>query len=290
MPFVLIRGTYHVQGFAPDGDSVRFRAHDPAAWRRLPGGRRPRLNGRGMAQLRLEAIDALETHFAAGGRLGIVHQPLDLAVAARDRLLAMLGIDGVALTADGAAVAAAGDGTPGFVLSRAVDVNHRPIAFAFAGEPPALLDEDAVMLDVPLLQGSVNHRLVAEGLVFPTYYTGLFHDLRDAFTTAAEAARAQGLGLWPRDRTEQGAVVTGLASITDEQVLLPKLFRRLASYLAANGGLADLAGFRSWLAAADERVFRLDRGQETGFDDLVAVTGDTVRLLLPPSGIVFVPK
>lgn len=288
MPFVLIRGTYHVTGFAPDGDSIRFRPLDPAAWDRIPGGRRPRLNSRAMAQLRLEAIDALETHFEAGGAIGRVHQPPSPATAARDRLLALLGITGVVLAPDGATVTAAQDGTAGFILTRAVDVDHRPIAFAFAGEPPA--SADAAWLDVPLLEGSVNHRLAAEGLVFPTYYAGLFHDLRAAFTAAAAAASAAGLGLWPDDRTEAGARITDLASITRDQVLLPKLFRRLTSYFAANGGLVELAGFLPWLAALNERVFDLTRGQETGFDDLVAIAGDTVRLRVPPTRIVFVPR
>jgi hypothetical protein len=290
MPFVLIRGSYHVKGFAPDGDSVRFRPDDPDAWDRVPGWRRPRPNGRGMAQLRIEAIDALETHFQAGGAVGLVHQPAGPATAARDRLLELLGIGDVVLAPDGSTIADARDGTPGFILTRAVDVNHRPIAFAYAGEPPVVADEDAVWLDVPLLRESVNHRLVAEGLVFPTYYTGLFHDLRSTFTAAADQARAAGLGVWPQDRTEAGATVTSLASITDEQVLLPKLFRRLASFIAANGGRVDLAGFEPWLEIANERVFDLDRGQETGFDDLVEVAGDTVRLTVPVTRIVFVPK
>ncbi len=63
MPFVLISGIYHSQGFSPDGDSVRFRAADPAGWEHLnraPGNTtRVKLNALGMAQLRLEAIDAL---------------------------------------------------------------------------------------------------------------------------------------------------------------------------------------------------------------------------------------
>jgi hypothetical protein len=38
------------------------------------------------------------------------------------------------------------------------------------------------MLNVARLKQSVNYTLTAEGLVFPTYYKGLFPDLRHALT------------------------------------------------------------------------------------------------------------
>jgi hypothetical protein len=40
MPFTLIRDTYHVRGYEPDGDSVGFAALDDAQWRKLRTGRR----------------------------------------------------------------------------------------------------------------------------------------------------------------------------------------------------------------------------------------------------------
>jgi hypothetical protein len=35
MSFTLIRGTYHIQGYKPDGDSIRFGALDSAHWKKL---------------------------------------------------------------------------------------------------------------------------------------------------------------------------------------------------------------------------------------------------------------
>ena len=32
MPFNLIKGTFHVVGYSPDGDSIRFRAEDLQNW------------------------------------------------------------------------------------------------------------------------------------------------------------------------------------------------------------------------------------------------------------------
>jgi hypothetical protein len=65
MSFHVIRGTFHVVDYAPDGDSIRFEADNEDQWDLLAGPP-PRLNGRGHAQLRLEAIDTLETHYPVG--------------------------------------------------------------------------------------------------------------------------------------------------------------------------------------------------------------------------------
>jgi hypothetical protein len=62
MPFTLIKGTFHVVGYQPDGDSIRFQADQRENWGLLKGSA-VKLNARGHAQLRLEAIDTLETHY-----------------------------------------------------------------------------------------------------------------------------------------------------------------------------------------------------------------------------------
>jgi hypothetical protein len=88
MPFFVIKGAFHVVGYSPDGDSIRFRADDEANWAKLAGPR-VTLNAKRHAQLRLDAIDTLETHFRN------THQPLTLATKALDFLLQRLGITGV---------------------------------------------------------------------------------------------------------------------------------------------------------------------------------------------------
>ncbi len=290
MSFVLIRGTYHVQGFQPDGDSVRFRPDDPAAWDRMPRGRRPRLNSRGMAQLRLEGIDALETHFSAGGALGTVRQPQALADAARDRLLALLGVTGVVLAPNGLTVAAAADGTPGFILTREVEQNGRPVAFAFGGDEPPPAAE-TVFVDAALARRSVNRRLLADGLAYPIYYATLFDDLREELNAAVAAAKGTSSGVWAGDRTG-GLAIADLEDLTDRHPVLPKLFRRLATFFAGNGGAPDVTGFREFLAADDERVIVVGSARTTGFDDVVQVddAANSVGLTVDPTRLVFVPR
>ena len=275
MPFRVINGTYHVQGYDPDGDSIRFRAHTPSNWTTLSG---PpvRLNAYGHAQLRLEGIDALELHYEES------HQPLTFASAARDALLSELGIALVAGDATNSA-AIADDGVEGYILARTTEQNRRPVAFAFAG-PPAAADGHSAFLDVSLLRQSANYKLVDAGLVFPTYYTGLFHDLRSELTAAVTRARGSGLGLWPADKTNSGVEGVDLVSITEREIVLPKLFRRLVTYLGTGGGIA---GFKQFLAAEADAVLILSRGQFTHLDTVVTVTDSTVALDVPPEDLVF---
>lgn len=276
MPFYQIEGTFHVVGYSPDGDSVRFRAADEANWVKLAG---PpvELNARGHAQLRFEAIDTLETHYEGQ------HQPLDLATKALEFLLEELGITGVEWNATRSSVIAANDGTEGYILSREVEENRRPVAFAFAGTP-AEEDGAQVFLNAEMMRGSLNYRSIERGLAYPTYYKGLFSDLREEMTAAVVHAREEGAGVWETDRTNAGFVVEGLDSITEEHVILPKLFRRLARYLEAGG---PVAGFEEFLETQDEEVMVLPAAHSTHFDTVVEVEGNSVRMTEKPENLVF---
>lgn len=279
MPFTLIKGTFRVVGASPDGDSIRFHADDPALICALPGP--PDNRPRPFAQLRLEGIDSLETHYA--GR----HQPERWANAATDRLLAFAGITGVRWDARHATVVAANDGTRGYILSREREKNRRPVAFLFAGDA-AEADGTPVFLDVARLRQSYNHLALAEGLAYPTFYQGLFADLRAELTAQVAAARAGGLGLWPEDATNTGVDATDLSVLIDGVPLLPKLFRRLSDYMAAEG---SAVGFKAALAAAREPVLDLATANFTHFDTFIEqAEGDTrIRLTVPPETLVFDP-
>jgi hypothetical protein len=137
-----------------------------------------------------------------------------------------------------------------------------------------------------MLRKTANYRLLDEGLVYPTYYKKLFPDLRNEMTRRVERARPT-KGLWPDDKTEKGANIQGLQTLTDNVVLLPKLFRRLVDYLALSDGDPSLAGFPAYLAGRNDRIFILSTGHSTGFDFVVRVTGQRVRLTNPPEDLVF---
>jgi hypothetical protein len=276
MPFVVIKGTYHVRGYAPDGDSIRFHADNELHWARLSG---PpvRLNGRRHAQLRFEAIDTLETHFLN------THQPRVLAVKALDFLLHELMITGVQWDVLFTRVTAANDGVEGYVLARAVEKHGRPVVFAYAGAAPEP-DGASLFLDAARLRASINYRSLEFGLAYPTYYRGLFYDLRAAATEAVRTARAARMEIWADDRTTSGFVVDGLEAIQERHVILPKLFRRLAEYLDGGG---VVAGFKQYLEARGDLVTILPTAHFTHFDTVVEVSGETVRLTVPPEDLIF---
>jgi hypothetical protein len=276
MSFHVIAGTYHVVGYSPDGDSIRFKANTKAHWEKLSG---PpvKMNAAEHAQLRLEAIDTLETHFRN------VSQPSEFAIKALDFLLQSVGITGAKWDVLRTRVISANDGTPGFIVARTVEKNRRPVAFAFAGAPP-VPDGSSLFFDTTLLKNSVNYKALVEGLAYPTFYTGLFPDLRDELVRGTAIARAATSEIWKADVTNAGFGVTSLQSITDKHVILPKLFRRLVEYLEAGGGIA---GFDDFLEAQAERITILSTGHFTHFDTIVKLSGTTVTMTEPPENVVF---
>lgn len=161
MPFHAIHGTFHATGFSPDGDSVKFQAAKAKSWQLLDGPA-VRLTKAGMAQLRLEGVDALETHYRAGSKNW--HQPRTLADAATNRLLDLVGISNVEWTPSRYRVRSSEDGTLGYILSRTTERYRRPVAFAFAGKCPWGNGEE-VRFTSGQLRRSVNYKLPQKGIV-----------------------------------------------------------------------------------------------------------------------------
>ncbi|WP_435271197.1 thermonuclease family protein [Streptomyces sp. 1222.5] len=283
MPMLLIKGFYEVKGTQPDGDTVHFTADDPTEWSLVGGGagRAVEHNAVGRATLRLDAIDALETHYGPSR----VHQPLQFAHAARDELLSRLGFTDVQRGSGETVTASTPETVPGFILTRGADVHGRCVALAGNGPAPGTSGLE-IDVDVAVLRTTVNHHLLAEGLAYPTFYRSLFTSLRTEMAAAAAEARQAGRGLWPGDVTTTGAKITGLASLTDDAVILPKLFRRLVDYLRLTMPLACLPAF---LAGVQDRFSILSTGERrTGLHHIVEVTNDhTVRMTHPPEDLLF---
>ena len=72
----LVKGHYRIVGASPDGVSVRFYPQDPEVWQVTGIPVRP--NSTGGVQLRLDAIDALETHYTPPNGRSLWRQPTDL--------------------------------------------------------------------------------------------------------------------------------------------------------------------------------------------------------------------
>ncbi|TXS57570.1 thermonuclease family protein [Streptomyces sp. t39] len=283
MPMLLVKGFYDIKGSQPDGDTVHFTADDPAEWDLVGGGggRAVEHSAAGRAKLRLDGVDALETHYGPSR----VHQPLRFAHAARDELLSRLGFTDVRRRPDETVTATTPETVPGFVLTRGSDVHGRCIALAGHGTAPGTSGLE-IDVDVAVLRTTVNHHLLAQGLAYPTFYRSLFTGLRAEMAATAAEARTAGRGLWESDVTTAGAKITGLASLTDDVVILPKLFRRLVDHLRLD---MPLACFPAFLAGVADRYSVLSTGERrAGLNHVVEMAnGHTVTMLHPSDDLLF---
>jgi endonuclease YncB( thermonuclease family) len=308
--FTVIPGAFRVSGvdkngrtygFEPDGDSIRFLPDDRKLIEALPQlGSKVEFNAIGAVQLRLEGVDALELHFAAGGPVGEIHQPRPAADDARDFLTKFLGLNPIQyvppknLTVQPPVTH---DGTRGYILSRTLEVHGRPVAFLFTGQPPATAGSQ-VFLDPKQLRQSLNYALLRAGQAYPLYYDTLFNDLRNTFSQAVQHARSAsggGKGLWKADVTNRanGLTVNGVNDLETRGFVFPKLFRRLGEWLAT--GATSGAGFATFPKLASEQVIILDPTAAeftnvTHLDNVVDVKSKRVRLRFAPEHLVFVSE
>ena len=295
MPYTLLTGEFVIRypdlprsGPQPDGDTVKFAPDSPPLVETLPrpSGGGPDINERGIS-VRLEAIDALETHFEGA------HQELAAANAARDELLRALGFTGVTFFPDlpNTVASADQDRVRRHVLSNGIDANGRMIGFVEPGEATEP-DGTQVFLDDTRARGSVNAALLAAGLAYPALYSTLPASLRVEFAQAAREARAAGAGLWPRATAdpEGAAQIADLAAL-EALVLWPKLFRRLVPYLAE--GASGFDGFDAWLRAdpvnRDDQIVLVGRTEPARLHDVVEAAGDHVQLTAWPEDFVITP-
>ncbi|MFF4382502.1 nuclease [Kitasatospora sp. NPDC001547] len=292
MTMTLIKGTYQIKDFEPDGDTVHFLPDDITIWSQLPGEHKVKPDDHGGANLRLDGIDALETHFQGVGP-DFVHQPLDLgAHAARDALLTWLGFTDVEQGADEKVTSATPEAVSGFILTSGADTYGRCVAMVGKGVPiPDAASGTALRVDVPMLHQTANHELLSRGLVYPTFYKNLPKELRLDMAATAQRARAEKApeSVWANDVTHSGATIGDLSSLTDQLVIMPKLFRRVADYLRLFG--PSLEHLPAFLAGGDDEYFLSEQRNSTkGLHRIIDVIGDTIKLRPRIEDIVFVEK
>jgi endonuclease YncB( thermonuclease family) len=285
MPLSAIPGTYRIVGASPDGDSVRFYPDDPNSF--TAAGLHVRTNASGGAQLRLDAIDALETHYTPRSAPHPWRQPTALGDGASTALLDLLGFTAVQRDEHGIVTSATPAQRPGYILTRFADKYGRAVSFAYTG-PRRGGTRSPVHLDVPELRRSLNYQLLADGWVYPTFYSKLYVDLRADLAATSVAARNGKKGVWEHDATLPGLTLKSRTQLQNDLVILPKLFRRLADYLTLDEpSSVNLAGFSAFLGARDDRLFTVPAGQATAFDTLIHRRRQTLTLTLPPEQIVF---
>lgn len=271
MPFTLIQGTFKPDTGRPDGDTVRFAPQDEMLVFLLSRrGRPPRINQEnGTISLRYEGIDAMEKGARTPESSNATAQNLDL-----------LGITDTVRE------------TEGYILSNQLDPNGRPIAFIFTGEPEnGEANGDSIFLTSERMRTSLNYQLIANGNAYPLYYDTLFFDLRQELTEAVVAAREAKQGIWQDDASTEGFVWQGANSLDSLPPIFPKLWRRLQGYTQNRDFREDSTTLNEFIdylqVARSERVLVIDQGRFTGFDDVIEVDGNRIKLLYQPEELIF---
>lgn len=275
----VIHGRFRVKGYSPDGDSIRFEAdnHDNWSWSGFKWKSAYRKK-RKRKQLRIEAIDALETHYEG------CRQPGAFSVAAMESLLEMLGIKNAVFNLSVTRIDEADDQTHGAIITAGLDVFDRPVCFVF---PEGLELEDGSEIESAELpwKDSLNYQLLERGLVYPTFYSTLDDSILDGFRKATRRMRASSKGLWAVDRTH-GFDLWDVDTVQERVVIMPKFFRRLIRFFEARTSFDEL---RDYLDQTREKVRHIATGETARFTSFVEVEGRRIRLTAKPEDLRFIP-
>jgi len=258
MKFTLIKGRFKPKTGQPDGDSVRFQADDSALWDQVPG--HPKNVGTSV-QLRFEGIDTLEKKAIA-----------PLSTLAKESMLNLIGFHETDRPTP-----------PGYILTNGFTIN-RPVCFVFSGDSRRK-DGSQVSLDTAMLRDSVNYRQAQTGYAYPLFYDTLDAQTRKTLAEVIAIVAQRPLGNWPTDATQTGVTVRTSADLATMPPIWPKLWRRLETFLRKNRPLAEFVPF---LAGQNERMRIASSGKERGFNEIVAVQGDQVRMTESPRELIVI--
>ncbi|NWG15209.1 MAG: hypothetical protein HXY41_01110 [Chloroflexi bacterium] len=263
--YTLIKGTYYIVGMSPDADSIKFRADNPDHWQKIKTENRRQLQDAlkkedGIVTIRLQAIDALETHYTPpairppkdiGPITGKAREPgkgshrqsHHFGEMATNTFLGFMGVTDVKWKSwgrntwiDEARVKGIrieeklGDAIPGSIITDDVEQNGRPLGWVFAGHSPITDGAQLTKHQVgEMVSASANYHLLQRGVVYPFFYMGLPGAIRIPLMEAARQAQQNPDqdDVWLHDRTDQGVEVASLASLYDDTVMYPYLFRRI---------------------------------------------------------------
>lgn len=240
--YTMIRGAFVIEGYKPDGDSVRFIADDIKDWDLLENAKsiyqeyldtpqnqkETNPDQKNSVQLRFEGIDTPE--FGDG----IERQPL--GKEARDFSLQFLGYQQIEFTPQGKQVRRANPNrTRGVLLSRSAPsgTQGRPVVYVFKESDWDFSQAKETLIKPMWLEKTLNYALMQKGFAFPEYYLSLPASHREVFKQAVFQARKDKLGIHLVDQSANFSAENFVQLTEQGELIFPKLYRRLKSYFAA---------------------------------------------------------
>ncbi len=271
-----LRGELVVVGKSPDGDSIRFRPSSPALVRTLENGERARASSDGTFQLRLDGIDAPETHY--NGHAQPHGEP------ARDALLDWCRFGDVRWVG-GEVSSAEPETIPSAILAKLVDLNGRPVVFLLRDDLPP----DGEDAEVPL-GATANAALLEPGAAYVTLYSSTDPELRDELRELGRRARSGGLGVWPDDDSGGFALASQDSIGPGGSLILPKLFRRCTDYLRSRTAQETLPEWMGRMGDAQDDLVSVAGAAPVRLRTLISQAGDRIALDADPLDLVFSEK
>ena len=276
--YKIVAGTFHVKGFQPDGDSIRFQANKPENWDFFQW-ETEALKASKKKQLRVESIDALETHYEG------YHQPRPFAIAALESLLELLNIKSVTYSLSVTQIVDADDGKAGFIASATTDNFGRPVSYLFPKN--AKLNDGDVMDSATLpIEDSINFQLAREGLVYPTFYTTTDRIFAEKIRAVVARARKTKRGIWSIDKTPDFTLLD-IRALQEDILLMPKLFRRLVGFF---DNYSDFGKLEEYMKKQRDNLVLWDGTKKKSMADLMKITGRQIQMTTPVEDILFSPK
>lgn len=276
--YKVVAGTFHVKGFQPDGDSIRFQANKPENWDFFQWETEADKATK-KKQLRVESIDALETHYEG------YHQSRAFAIAALELLLDMINIKSVTYSLSMTQIVDADDGKPGFIASASTDRFGRPVSYLFP--KTANLTDGAIVDSATLpIEDSLNFQLAREGLVYPTFYTTTDRLFAEKIRAVVTRARRTKRGIWSIDRTSDFTVLD-MRVLQEDILILPKIFRRLVGFF---DNYSDFGKLEEYMTKQRDNLVLWDGTKKRSLADLMKITGRRLQMKTPVEDILFSPK
>jgi hypothetical protein len=221
----------------------------------------------------------METHYEG------YHQPRPFAIAALESLLEMLEIKSVVYSLGITQIVAAEDGKRGFIASATTDRFGRPVSYLFPKNAP--LTDGAVMDSSELpVDESVNFQLAREGLVYPTFYTTTDRVFAEKIRAVVSRARKTKRGIWSIDRTADFSL-WDVRTLQEDILILPKIFRRLISFIDAYAAYEHLESF---MKKQRDNLVLWDGTKKKSLADLMTFSGRRIQMKTPVEDILFSPK
>jgi endonuclease YncB( thermonuclease family) len=280
--YLVIKGSFVIIDKQPDGDSVRFRPDDASLLKKLKRAYRIDPSKDGTVQLRFEAIDAPELHYLGK------EQPLGRE--ARDFLLSQLGFSNYIYNDNDTITDSVPKEIRGGILSQAAETNGRPVSYVFLeSDIVNFNDGERIVIDNALLAKSMNAKVLQAGMAYYTVYSSQPVGHQIFMRGLAEQAKTANLGVWQMDKTSE-FTVNSFEDVTNNQLILPKLFRRCIGYLR-DRDKSFTGTLKDWLLSKPDSDDTILLGtRKTTLSSLLQVNGTTIKVLFDPFDAVFLEK